>query len=187
MDANLNKEQEELLALQEKGFFKELNGAEQLYVLNQTTQESFDQAHFVLMNSKDLYLVPEARPLILPVAKANLFRRIVVPFVSSAAAAIITFFFFPKETVVVQKVDKPIYLTADTVYLHEKTVDTVIEYREGKTIYVFEKASPSPHFDLSERVKSKEVLPALSTMNLKNKGESMKEDKLVGLMDGVKY
>lgn len=185
MDANLNKEQEELLALQEKGFFKELNAAEQLFVLNQTTQESFDQAHFVLMNSKDLYLVPEARPLILPVAKANLFRRIVVPFVSSAAAAIITFFFFPKETVVVQKVDKPIYLTADTVYLHEKTVDTVIEYREGQTIYVYEKSSP--HIDLSERVKSKEVLPALSTLNLKNKGESMKEDKLVGLMDGVKY
>jgi len=111
----------------------------------------------------------------------------VVPFTSAAAAAIVTFFFFRKETIVVQTVDKPIYLTADTVYMHDKTVDTVIEYREGKTIFVHEKASARPQIVLTEHVKSNEVLPPLTTLDLKNRGESMRDDKLAGLMDGVVY
>lgn len=187
MEAYLNKEQEQLFALQEKSFFTGLTADEQAFVLSQTSEEAFDQAHRILTESKAMYVVPEARPLVLPVAAPNRFRMIVVPFTSAAAAAIVTFFFFRKETIVVQTVDKPIYMTADTVYMNDKIVDTVIEYREGKTIYVHEKASERPRIELSERVKSNEVLPPITTLDLKNRGESMREDKLAGIMDGVVY
>jgi hypothetical protein len=187
MEAYLNKEQEQLFALQEKSFYADLTAEEQAFVLNQTSQEVFDQAHRVLIESKAIYIVPEARPLVLPASAPSRFRLIVVPFTSAAAAAVLTFFFFRKETIVVQTVDKPIYMTADTVYMHDKTVDTVIEYREGKTIYVHEKASVRPQIELAERVKSNEALPPISTLDLKNRGESMREDNLAGLMDGVVY
>jgi hypothetical protein len=187
MEAHLNNEQEQLLALQEKSFFADLTEAEQVFVLSQTSIEAFDQAHRILMESKAIYVVPEARPLVLPAAAPSRFRVIVVPFTSAAASAIITFFFLRKETIVVQTVEKPIYMTADTVYMHDKMVDTVIEYREGKTIYVHEKASVRPQIELTERVKSNEALPPLTTLDLKNRGESMRDDKLAGLMDGVVY
>jgi hypothetical protein len=187
MEAHLNNEQEQLLALQEKSFFADLTEAEQAFVLSQTSIEAFDQAHRILTESKAIYAVPEARPLVLPAIAPSRFRVIVVPFTSAAAAAIITFFFLRKETIVVQTVEKPIYMTADTVYMHEKTVDTVIEYREGKTIYVHEKGSERPRIELSERVKSNEALPPITTLDLKNRGESMREDKMVGIMDGVVY
>ncbi|MEN9998048.1 MAG: hypothetical protein RI922_1038 [Bacteroidota bacterium] len=187
MEVQLNKEQEQLLALQEKNYFKELTIEEQAFVLSQTTQEAFDQTHFVMIESKELFRVPEARPLVIPVSSPSRFRLIVVPFTSAAASAIITFFFLRKETIVNQTVEKPIYLTADTVYMHDKKVDTVIEYREGKTIYIHEKEIDRPRIELSERVKSNEVLPPLTTLDLKNRGESLREDKLVGIMDGVVY
>jgi hypothetical protein len=40
---------------------------------------------------------------------------------------------------------------------------------------------------LTEHVKSNEAIPPLTVLNFKTRGESMKEDKLVGLMDGVVY
>ncbi len=187
MGAQLNKEQEQLLALQEKSFFADLTAEEQTFVLRQTSQDAFDEVHKVLTESKAIYSVPEARPLVLPAAAPSRFRLMVVPFSSGAAAALLTFIFFRKETIIVQTVDKPIYLTADTVYLKDKIVDTVIEYREGKTIYVHEKTNAHPNIKLSEKVKSNEILPPLTTLGLKNRGESMREDKLVGIMDGVFY
>ncbi len=187
MEARLNKEQEQLLALQEKSFFADLTGEEQTFVLSQTSQVAFDQMHLVLRESKSIYVVPEARPLLLPVTAPSRFRLMVVPFSSAAAAAFITFFFFRKETIVVQTIDKPIYLTADTVFIKEKTVDTVIEYSEGKPNRIQEKASMRPHIELSEHIKSNEALPPLTTLDLKNRGESMREDKLDGIMDGVVY
>lgn len=187
MEAHLSREQEQLIALQEKSFFAVLTADEQAFVLSQTSAEAFNLAHKVLMESKAIYRVPEARPLVLPAAAPSRFRLVVVPFTSAAAAAIVTFFFFRKETIVVQSVDNPIYLTADTVYMHDRIVDTVIEYREGKTIYVQEKVSERPRIELSERVKSSDVMPPITTLDLKNRGESMREDKLVGIMDGVVY
>ncbi len=187
MEAYLNKEQEQLLALQEKSFFADLTAEEQAFVLRHTSEEAFDQAHRVLIESKAMYVVPEPRPLVLTAAAPSRFRLIVVPFTSAAAAAVLTFFFFRKETIVVQTVDKPIYMTPDTVYMHDKTVDTVIEYREGKTIYIHDKASVRPQIELSEHIKSNEALPPLTTLDLKNRGESMREDKLIGIMDGVVY
>jgi hypothetical protein len=186
MEAQLNKEQEQLLALQEKSFFVDLTAEEQAFVLRQTSQEAFDLAHKALTESKAIYCVSEVRPLVLPAAATSRFRLMAVPFSSAVAAALLTFFFFRKETIVVQTVDKPIYLTADTVYVKDKTVDTVIEYREGKTIYV-EKSNARPNIELSEHVKSNDVLPPLTTLDLKNRGESMREDKLNGIMDGVFY
>jgi hypothetical protein len=186
METQLNKEQEQLLALQEKCFFADLSTEEQAFVLRQTSQEAFDLAHMSLTESKAIYPVPEARPLKLPAVAPSRFRLMAVPFSSAAAASLLTFFFFRKETIVVQTVDKPIYLTADTVYVKDKTVDTVIEYREGKTIYI-EKSNARPNIELSEHVKSNDVLPPLTTLDLKNRGESMREDKLNGIMDGVFY
>ena len=183
MEAQLNTEQEQLLALQDKSFFVDLTAEEQAFVLRQTSKEAFDLAHMALTESKEIYSVSEARPLVLPAAATSRFRLMAVPFY---AAALLTFFFFRKETIVVQTVDKPIYLTADTVYVKDKTVDTVIEYREGKTIYI-EKSNAHPNIELSEKVKSNEILPPLTTLGLKNRGESMREDKLVGIMDGVFY
>lgn len=187
MEVQLNKEQEQLLALQEKSFFADLTAEEQAFVLSQMTQKEFDQTQRVLTGSKTIYSVPEVRPLLIPAVAPRRFRLIMVPFTSAAAAAIVTFFFLRKESIIVQTVDKPVYLTADTVYLHEKTVDTVIEYRKGKTIYVHEKVSARPNIELSERVKSNEAFPPLTTLDLKNRGESMREDKLYGIMDGVVY
>jgi hypothetical protein len=187
MEVQLNKDQEQLLALQEKSFFADLTALEQAFVLSQTSKEAFDQAHRILKENKVIYVIPEVRPLVLPAAVPSRLRLVVVPFTSAAAAAIVTFFFFRKETIVVQSVDNPIYLTADTVYLHDKKVDTVIEYREAKTIYVQEKVSERPRIELSERVKSSDVMPPITTLDLKNRGESMREDKLVGIMDGVVY
>lgn len=186
MEAQLNKEQEQLLALQEKSFFVDLTAEEQAFVLRQTSQEAFDLARMALTESKEIYSVSEARPLVLPAAATSRFRLMAVPFSSAAAAALLTFFFFRKETIVVQTVDKPIYLTADTVYVKDKTVDTVIEYREEKTIYI-EKSTTRPTIELSEHVKSNEDLPPLTTIDLKNRGESMREEKLNGIMDGVFY
>lgn len=186
MEERLNKEQEQLLALQEKSFFVKLTAEEQVFVLRQTTQEAFDQARMVLTESKAIYSLPEARPLVLPAAAPSRFRLIIVSFSSAAAATLLTFFFFPKEKIVVQTVDKPIYLTADTVYLKDKTMDTVIEYHEGKTIYV-EKSNARPNIELSEHVKSNEALPPLSTLDLKNRGESIREEGLVGIMNGAVY
>lgn len=187
MEVQLNKEQEQLFTLQEKSFFAELTADEQAFVLSQTSQEAFDQSHRILTESKAMYGVPEVRPLALRASASSRFRMIMVPITSAAASAIVTFFCFRKETIVVQTVDKPIYMTADTVYMHDKTVDTVIEYREGKTIYVHEKASERPRIELSERIKSNEVLPPITTLDLKNRGESMREDKMVGIMEGVVY
>jgi hypothetical protein len=187
MEVQLNKEQEQLLALQEKHFFDDLTAEEQAVVLSQMTQKEFDQTHRVLTGSKTIYSIPEVRPLVIPAVAPSRFRLIMVPLTSAAAAAIVTFFFFRKESIIVQTVDKPVYLTTDTVYMHEKTVDTVIEYREGKSIYVHEKESAHPNVDLSEHVKSNEAFPPLTTLDLKNRGESMREDKLHGIMDGVVY
>ena len=66
-------------------------------------------------------------------------------------------------------------------------VDTVFKYREGKTIVVQEKSNLIPHIELTEHVKSNEAIPPLTVLDFKNRGESMKEDKLVSLMDGVVY
>ena len=94
-------------------------------------------------------------------------------------------FLFLKETVIVRTVEKPIYLTADTVYLKNNKVDTVIAYREGKTIYVQEESKAHPNVELSEKNKSNELLPPLTTLDLKNRGHSMREDKSLDMMDGL--
>jgi hypothetical protein len=187
MELGLNKEQEQLLELQEKFFFTELSANEQGFVLSQTSKEAFDQAHLSILEAKNLYVVPEVRPFVLTEVKSNRLRQFIIPFASASAAALLTFFFFRKETVIVKVVEKPIFSIADTVYLQEKMVDTVFKYREGKTIVVQEKSNLIPHIDLTVHVKSNEVIPPLSVLDLKNRGESMKEDKLVSLMDGVVY
>ena len=185
MQTHLSKEQEELLALQEKGFYSELSAEEQAVVSSQTTKEAFDHAHLVILESKNCYPIPSVQPLLLPKTDTSLLRRIAVPLSSAAAASILTWLFFTKELVVVKKVNRQVYLTADTVYLHEKTIDTIIEYREGKITYVFKNPVPSPKIELTEQVKSKETLPPLSTFHLKNKGKSMKDDPFDGIMEGV--
>ena len=187
MELGLKKEQEQLLELQEKFFFTELTPKEQGFVLSQTSKEAFDQAHLSILEAKNLYVVPEARPFVLTEVKSIRFRQFIIPFASASAAALLTFFFFRKETVIVKVVEKPIFSIADTVYLHEKMVDTVFKYREGKTIVVQEKSNLIPHIQLTEQVKSNEAIPPLTVLNFKNRGESMKEDKFVGLMDGVVY
>jgi hypothetical protein len=187
MATHLNQAQDQLLTLQEKGFFADLSAEEQAFVLSQTSQAAFDHAHLIISESKALYTAPAARPLVLPAAPPNRFRSLLAPLSAAAAAATLTYFFFLKETVIVRTVDKPIYLTADTVYLKNNKVDTVITYREGQTIYVEEKSNARPNVQLSEESKSNEVLPPLTTLDLKNRGQSMREDRTVDIMDGVVY
>ncbi len=187
MELGLKKEQEQLLELQEKFFFTELTAKEQGFVLSQTSKEAFDMAHLSILEAKNLYVVPEARPFVLTEVKSNRLRQFIIPIASASAAALLTFFFLGKETVVVKVVEKPIFSIADTVYLQKKMVDTVFKYREGKTIVVQEKSNLIPHIQLTEQVKSNEAIPPLTVLNFKNRGESMKEDKFVGLMDGVVY
>ena len=183
MATHLNQVQDQLLALQEKGFFANLTAEEQAFVLSQMTQAAFDQAHRIISESKDLYTAPAARPLVLPAAAPQRFGSLLAPLASAAAAATLTYFFFLKETVIVRTVEKPVYLTADTVYLKNNKTDTVIAYREGKTIYVQEKSTAHLNVELSEESKSNELLPPLSTLDLKNRGHSMREDKTFDIMD----
>lgn len=187
MATHLNQAQDQLLTLQEKGFFADLSAEEQAFVLSQTSQAAFDHAHLIISESKALYTAPAARPLVLPAAAPNRFRSLLTPLSAAASAAILTYFFFLKETVIIRTVDKPIYLTADTVYLKDNKVDTVITYREGQTIYVQEKSNARPNVELSQESKSNEVLPPLTTLDLKNRGQSMREDRSVDIMDGVVY
>jgi hypothetical protein len=187
MEAGLNKDQEKLLELQERFFFTELNKEEQVFVLRQTSRESFDLAHKALIESKKLYVVPETHPLVLPISHPTGSRQIILSIASATAAAIFTFLFSHRETVVIKVVEKPIYSTSDTVYLQNKIVDTVIEYREEKTKVAQEKSNLIPHIELTEQVKSNEAIPPLTVLDIKNRGESMKEDKMVSLMDGVVY
>lgn len=187
MELGLKKEQEKLLELQEKFFFTELTAKEQGFVLSQTSKEAFDMAHLSILESKNLYTVPEVRPFDITSVKSNRLRQFIISFASASAAALLTFFFFRKETVIVKVVEKPIFSIADTVYLKEKIVDTVFKYREGKIIVVQGKSNLIPHIELTKHVKSNEAIPPLTVLNFKNRGESMKEDKFVGLMDGVVY
>jgi hypothetical protein len=185
MATHLNQVQDQLLALQEKGFLADLTAEEQAFVLSQMTQAAFDQAHRIISESKDLYTAPAARPLVLPAAAPQRFGSMLAPLASAAAAAALTYFFFLKETVIVRTVEKPIYLTADTVYLKNNKIDTVIAYREGKTKYIQEKSTAHLNVELSEESKSNELLPPLSTLDLKNRGHSMREDKTFDIMDGL--
>lgn len=187
MEANLKKDQEVLLLLQEKGFFDELTAKEQTFVLKYQTQKSFDQAHNVIASSKNLYPIPEVRPLVLPRIQRNYLRQITVSLASAAAASALTFLIFSKGTMVVQIVDNPNYAKTDTVYFKNIHVDTVLVFRDGETTYVNDKTKEIPHIILSEQIKSLEALPPISTIDLKNKGETMKNDKWIGLMDGVIY
>lgn len=185
MATHINQVQDQLLALQEKGFFADLTAEEQAFILSQMTQAAFDQAHRIISESKDLYTAPAARPLVLPTATPRRFGSLLAPLASAAVAAALTYFLFLKETVIVRTVEKPIYLTADTVYLKNNKVDTVIAYREGKTIYVQEESKAHPNVELSEKNKSNELLPPLTTLDLKNRGHSMREDKSLDMMDGL--
>lgn len=183
MATHLNQVQDQLLAIQEKGFFADLTAEEQAFVLSQMTQAAFDQAHRIISESKDLYTAPAARPLVLPAEAPQRFGALLAPLASAAVAAALTYFLFLKETVIVRTVEKPIYLTADTIYLKNNKVDTVIAYREGKTIYVQEESTAQPNVKLSEKNKSNELLPPLTTLDLKNRGHSMREDKSLDMMD----
>ena len=185
MATHINQVQDQLLALQEKGFFADLTAEEQAYILSQMTQAAFDQAHRIISESKDLYTAPAARPLVLPAEAPQRFGALLAPLASAAVAAALTYFLFLKETVIVRTVVKPIYLTADTIYLKNNKVDTVIAYREGKTIYVQEESTAQPNVKLSEKNKSNELLPPLTTLDLKNRGHSMREDKSLDMMDGL--
>ncbi len=185
MATHLNQVQDQLLAIQEKGFFADLTAEEQAFVLSQMTQAAFDQAHRIISESKDLYTAPAARPLVLPAEAPQRFGALLAPLASAAVAAALTYFLFLKETVIVRTVVKPIYLTADTIYLKNNKVDTVIAYREGKAIYVQEESTAQPNVKLSEKNKSNELLPPLTTLDLKNRGHSMREDKSLDMMDGL--
>ena len=183
MATHINQVQDQLLALQEKGFLADLTAEDQAFVLSQMTQAAFDQAHRIISESKDLYTAPAARPLVLPAEAPQRFGALLAPLASAAVAAALTYFLFLKETVIVRTVEKPIYLTADTIYLKNNKVDTVIAYREGKTIYVQEESTAQPNVKLSEKNKSNELLPPLTTLDLKNRGHSMREDKSLDMMD----
>lgn len=185
MATHLNQVQDQLLALQEKGFFADLTAEEQAFILSQMTQAAFDQAHRIISESKDLYTAPAARPLVLQAKAPQRFGALLAPLASAAAAAALTYFFFLKETVIVRTVEKPIYLTADTIYLKNNKVDTVIAYREGKTKYIQEKSTAHLNVELSEESKSNELLPPLSTLDLKNRGQSLREDKSLDILDGL--
>ncbi|MES2799479.1 MAG: hypothetical protein V4638_05650 [Bacteroidota bacterium] len=187
METPLNKEQEQLLKLQEKGAFSALSTEEQVFVEKYSSQEAFDQVHSVLMESKTLYSIPEPKPLVLPVATPSRLRLVLVPLSSAAAAAIITFLLFRKETIVFQTLEKPVYLTADTIYLKEKQIDTVIAYRTVQERAVPVQTQSNPSVELFGNRPSDEDLPPITNVNLKNRGVSMKNDNLVGLMEGVSF
>jgi hypothetical protein len=187
MSSSLTREEEQLLALQEKVFFNMLTEEEKRFVLSHTTQESFDLAHHAILKSKAIYTVPHVKPLVLPIKKTSMVQRLIAPSVAAAAAVLLSLILLPIEKVIVKKVKTPIYLAADTVFLKVKFSDTVIRYQKGETIYMLDSGNSTPEIIFLDRIKSKEMVPDISSRDIKNKGESMKDDNLKGLMDGVVY
>lgn len=190
MNKEITSDQERLQQLQETSFFSELSSGDKTFVLKQTTAELFDQVHITLTESKNLYAIPNPKALNLPYpnSQQNRFRAFLIPLTSAAAAALITFFFFKRETIVFRNVDNPVLLTADTVYVPQITPDTIIKevYVKGKTIIV-NRSSVTEIVELSPISVGTEVLPPISLVNLKNKGQSTSEDKTIALMEGVEF
>lgn len=187
MESNLTKEQEILLNLQEKGFFQDLNTDEKAFVRKITTQKEFDLSHKILKESKGLYAIPAPRKLVLPQTTSAGISRYLIPISTAAAAAVVTFFIFKNEPVIIQQVENVKHATADTVYLHDKIVDTIIIYRDAAINTINEKPRDTPQIDLAEYRYANEPLPPISTLNLKNKGESLKNENYIGLIDGIVY
>jgi hypothetical protein len=50
-----------------------------------------------------------------------------------------------------------------------------------------DKTNIIPHIEITSNRKSNEPIPPLTVIDSKNKGESMKEDNMISLMDGIFY
>jgi len=183
MEKQITNDQEKLLTLQEKSLFLELTKEEQLFVRQFSTPEEFDQIHIILSESMDVYTIPEPKPLILSGQNKKRVLPFLIPISSAAAAAILTFFIFRKETIVLQQIEKPVYMTADTVYINKENTDTIIRtkyLKENSTKQVNEKNS------LQIPVLSEENVMHLNLQShgLENKGQSASEDNTVALIEG---
>lgn len=187
MEKELTKNEERLLELQEKSNFKDLSSEEQLFVTAQMSNQQFDRLRAILLESKNIYVVPEPVALTLPQKQESPIKKLLIPLSSAAAAALITFFFFRKENTIVQTVEKPIYMASDTIYLREKQVDTVVKYQ---TVRIKDEESVSNYttrVELTGNRASNEELQPISTIDLQNRGNSMRNDNTVVIMEGVSY
>lgn len=188
MERELTSEQERLLLLQESTSFVDLTAEEQSFVLRFITQNEFDQVHAMLKESKNSYAIPEPKQLIVKPRKSAPVLAFILPFSTAAAAAILTFVFLSKETVVFKEIEKPVYLTADTVFIQKELRDTIV-----KRIYIQSKKTknetPTPVFsiEMSPQGRSQEELPPISLIDLKNKGQSATHDETLGLIDGRSF
>lgn len=185
MERKITPDQERLLNLQERCVFSSLNSEEQQFVLRNSTPEEFDKFHFFFSESKALYSIPTPRTFNLPVQHKSRVLPYLIPISSAAAAAILTFFVFRKETIVLQEIEKPVYLTADTVFIQKNKVDTLIKTIIVKEkIYFPEKTQSYSSVELSVPQGDNEILP-IQKRGLKNTGEKASEDNTVALIEGV--
>lgn len=182
MEKHLTTDQERLLFLQERSSFTGLNTEEQQFVLRFSTQEQFDQIHALLSESKHLYAIPPANNLILPQAQKNRVLPFLIPITSAAAAAILTFFFFQKETIIIQELDKPVYLTADTVYIQNERVDTIV--KNVKTKENSQHAKSNSVTVMFDQRPDEIVGLSIPNIGLENKGQSAAKDKTIALIEG---
>lgn len=192
MDKYLSDNEEEIQRLIESKQFEALNANERKLVLSQMSEDEFKLAALAISESVHVYGDPEVLPLVIPAKKAGV--MIPIPLwqavASVAAAVIVSFFIFRQEKIVEVKVGEGLIAKADTVYVENRIVDTVVQY---KTQYVDRIIEPSPEemiviagdIKLNNERRSTQEVADLDPSKLQNKGNSMANDKTFSLIEGL--
>lgn len=174
MKINLTKEEEQLLTLFEKGFYHELLGDEQRFILKFMTEEAFNLQHELRLESKKWRSPVAPKPLQLPKENNQTIRLIWISISSAAAAAVLTFFIVKEQFNTILSTQMPVYLT-DTVYVPK--IDTIIKYEKGKTVCVHESAVNHPEINKHDSFISNEELPPIKLYDGKHRAVSMHEER----------
>jgi len=182
MDKELNNKQEILAHLIVNKEFEALTKEEKTLVLGEVTVADYSFRRKVLLESKDLYIIPTPNPLYLEKK-----RGVVIPLyqaVSGVAAAVIAMFFIMNSTVSQSNPNSTTLLAAaDTVYIHKNSVDTVYEYKTEFIDRVVYRSAEKIEYQWSEGLYKNGLnnqsfeLPDLSTLKLENLGSPAVNDQ----------
>lgn len=178
MEKDLTNEEERAFLLQQTKSFDELNTEERMFILGMMTSSDYDLGNRIFQESKELHNVPKPVPLVLPKKVRSFTTLLILPLSTAAAAAVLTFFFIRREVKLEHELVRKVYLTADTVYIHDQHVDTVFKTVEVPQVVYRQKATEAPvQVQLREPSEFKEEIPPLSLIDIKNKGVPASEDK----------
>jgi hypothetical protein len=157
------------------------------------TEQQYSQQRAVILESKDLYFIPEPEALKIASVKPSTaisFLPIYSAIASAAAAVLVSYFVFKEEKVITLQIEKPVYITGDTVFIEKFTTDTLIQIQKqfGSKKVTLSKQNKDLTVESSSTTFTMrpESLPVISTHDLKNRGESIANDKTIALVEGRK-